>query len=136
LLTLTLTSLKYSDPEIDIGLEAPAGHTGPIPAGLAFAHWFQRTLPEALDGVGIGEFPWVTYKGHGLELSYAGSRFDLVLEIADRESATWLLTLEPRKGLLPFRRKKRAAGFEALSRRLLQHLEHADVIDAVVEKPD
>ena len=130
---LIVISARFADVEADQGLKPPAGHSGPTPAGLAFAKWLRDSLPTALEGIGVGEFPWVTYSGHGIELNYAGARFDLVVELTDREAATWSVTLEPRKGFVPFRRKAKAAGFEALSERLRLYLSGVEAIDEVSE---
>ena len=135
MLRLQLASETFADPEIDHGIKPPAGHSGPVPPGLAFAAWLQEELRPRLDDVQSGEFSWVTYTGHGMELQTNARRFDLVVELIDREATTWMLTLEPRRGLLPFGRKKRSAGFEQLSRRLTDALMAAEEIDAVEVLP-
>ena len=128
-------SQRFTDPESDAGLKPPPGHSGPVPPGLAFAQWLRDELLARLQGVQLGEYPWVTYTGHGMELQTTASRFDLVLELVDREAASWTMTLEPRRGLLPFGRKKRAAGFEHVSRRLTEALSKAAEFESVEVVP-
>jgi hypothetical protein len=110
-LTYGITAKAYADPEVDGGLDAPPGHQGATPPGLAFSQDLALGLIAAGWEV---PFQWVIPSGHGLEIRGGGERFDATLVCVSTEEGSWDLVVEPRRGLLPWRRKSSGPALERL----------------------
>jgi hypothetical protein len=95
-------SSSFADPDGDAGLDAPPGHDGPVPLGLGLVTWLQGSLAGTDKVI---ENQWITPSGHAFDVASLGHRFDVVVQHApDLGEAEWLLSVEPRRGLMPWKR--------------------------------
>jgi hypothetical protein len=110
-LSYGITSTVYADVEIDEEFDAPAGHRGATPVGLAFVDSVVRALLEHQWEI---PFRWVTPEGHAFEVRGGGKRFDVSLSCVEPEEGAWDLVVEVRRGLMPWKRKPAGALLDTL----------------------
>lgn len=105
-LSYGITSTLYADVESDVEFDAPAGHRGSVPVGLAFVDSVVRTLMDQ-----EWEIPhrWIIPEGHAFEVRGGGKRFDVSLICVEPDEGAWDLVVETRRGLLPWKRKPAGA---------------------------
>ncbi|MGM0575854.1 MAG: hypothetical protein ACQEXJ_09015 [Myxococcota bacterium] len=95
--TVRFTAPAFDDPEVDVGHEPPPGHTGRIPAGIAFAAHLVDTLRRAGWDV---QNRWATDYSHAFDVRIGRDRFDVMVLPPEGQHRRWVITLERRRGLV------------------------------------
>lgn len=105
-LSYGITSTIYADVESDEEFDAPTGHRGSVPVGLAFVDGVVRALTQQQWEV---PYRWIIPEGHAFEVRGGGKRFDVSLICVEPEEGYWDLVVETRRGLMPWKRKPAGA---------------------------
>lgn len=111
----TFVCEALAEAEAEAGHKPPPGHQGGVPRGLAMSALLRGALePEPVEV----ENRWVTYEGHAFDVVHLGKRFDVTLACEDAEAGRWTLSIETRRGLMPWARKTYPKSVSLIARAL------------------